>query len=464
VFEDAKLYWLTLFLFSAQFELGKKLLDGVAVLDTLQLEYRPFVFVPEIRGSDLPFCALLLMWLNDVRLGKARVYLPAVSVLALGFLAWAGLSSIVAPSRYMAAVEFVRQCKFFLVYLYAANTVDSKRTLRWVWLLVLSMVLLQGSVTIFRFAFKYYDPFFGSLFGRTADAVPSLAPTESEIMLASEGWLSGFRNSFGTTMSPAVTAQLLLLGLPFAALACMRNPIFPRGIARMAPFCIGLMGLVLTFSRSSAIAGVVALATSYAFGIRAGYLSRTVALVLAFFVVIGVGAVLPWLVDYFGRKPENVEFRLEQYETALAMVRDHPVLGVGPNNSAGEARRYGRYSYSLIDTQNRTFDQPTHSFPIAMLMDVGIVGFLLYFGFFGAVIAVAWRLARPPTDADDACAAGALLLGAIALGAGVLTNPLFDDGVQTFLWFYAGTVVALARRVAVPALASPVRLRPALAT
>src|SRR5262249_52886580 len=221
-----------------------------------------------------------------------------------------------APSRYMGAVEFARQCKFFLVYLYAANVLDSKRMLRWVLLLVLSMVLLQGSVTIFRFAFNYYDPFFGELFGR-ATSVKSMAVSDTEIMLGSEGWLAGLRNSFGTTMSPCVTSQLLLLGLPLAALACMRNPVFPRGIVRFAPFAVGLVGLGLTFSRSSVIAGLVALGSSYAYGTRARYLSRSTALALALSAVLAVGAVLPSLAGYFGRKPENVTIRLEQYTTAL---------------------------------------------------------------------------------------------------------------------------------------------------
>jgi hypothetical protein len=45
-----------------------------------------------------------------------------------------------------------------------------------------------------------------------------------------------------------------------------------------------------------------------------------------------------------------------------------------------------------------------------------------------------------------------------------MTNPLFDDGVQTFLWLYAGAVIAIAHRVTAPAPVLASRLRPALAT
>jgi len=66
--------------------------------------------------------------------------------------------------------------------------------------------------------------------------------------------------------------------------------------------------------------------------------------------------------------------------------------------------------------------------------------------------------------ADVALCALAFLLGMVGLAMGVMTNPLFDDGVQTFLWLYAGAIVAIGHRVTDPSpvLASP--LRPALAT
>ena len=460
VIEDSKPYWLALFLVAAHLGLAKSLLDGLTVLDALRIDYGPFVFVPELRASDLPFLVLLLMWGNDLRLGRATFYVPPVGWLALGFLAWTALALVMAPSRYLAAVEFVRQAKFVLVFLYAANNLGSKRMVRWLWLLILFMVLFQGAVTIFRFTFGFYGSFFGDLFGRTV----VVRGAGADVSLSSEGWLSGLRNSFGTTMSGGVTSQLLILGLPFAAFAAMRNPLFTRGLARGLPFCAGLGGLLLTFSRSSVISGAVALALTYALAVRRRYLSRPVALGIGLGTVLGLAAMIPLITMLLTRRPENVMIRLEQYRTAVSMIRAHPLLGVGLNNSTGEAQRYGRYSYSLIDVENRTAETPIHSFPVTLLVEVGLVGFLLYTGFFASVAAMAWRLARPPTDPDDACSALAFLVGMVGLAIGVMTNPLFDDGVQTFLWLYAGAIVAIGHRVtdASPVLAS--RLRPALAT
>jgi len=160
---DARLYWLTLFIVALQFDVEKTVIDGVAVLNALRLDGRPWVFVPSIRLSDLPFAVLLALWLKDLWLRRTRLAVPSGVWLAGGFLVWAVFSLAGAPSRYLGAIELFRQAKFILVFLYAANAIDSDRALRRVWADVLVIVLLQGAVTIFRFAFDFYDPFFGVL-------------------------------------------------------------------------------------------------------------------------------------------------------------------------------------------------------------------------------------------------------------------------------------------------------------
>ena len=57
----------------------------------------------------------------------------------------------------------------------------------------------------------------------------------------------------------------------------------------------------------------------------------------------------------------------------------------------------------------------------------------------------AWRLARHSADPEAAFSALVLVLGLIGLGVGVLTNALFDDGVQTLVYFYAGVILSLER-------------------
>src|SRR5262249_42450532 len=100
-----------------------------------------------------------------------------------------------------------------------------------------------------------------------------------------------------------------------------------------------------------------------------------------------------------------------------------------------------------------------------LLVEVGIVGFLLYMSMFVWVGRTAWRLAGHSADPETAFSAQVLLLGLIGLGVGVLTNALFEDGVQTLVYFYAGVVLSLERRAGAPGesayRAPEVRARPA---
>jgi len=95
------------------------------------------------------------------------------------------------------------------------------------------------------------------------------------------------------------------------------------------------------------------------------------------------------------------------------------------------------------------------------------VGCLLYLGFFAGIGWKAWRLTRPSDQTEDSFSALVILLGLISLGAGVLTNPLFDHGVETLLWFLAGMVSSLDRRrimVSPPTAQSPSPARLPVAT
>src|SRR5437867_3028974 len=114
---------------------------------------RPWLAIP--AGAFIAAAVSVSLALRPLSLGVLLV-----AWLGVGFLVWAALSLAAAPSRYLGAIELSRQAKFLLVFLYAANGIESKRARHRVWVAVLLIVLLQGGVTIFRFTFQFYDPFF----------------------------------------------------------------------------------------------------------------------------------------------------------------------------------------------------------------------------------------------------------------------------------------------------------------
>jgi hypothetical protein len=93
--------------------------------------------------------------------------------------------------------------------------------------------------------------------------------------------------------------------------------------------------------------------------------------------------------------------RCDYYRVALTGAADHPLLGLGAGNFRGEYVR-----------ERHTAEEPrvTHSLPLQLLAELGIVGALLGATVLGGVLLAAWRFVRsgPGRDSTFAGAIGAL--------------------------------------------------------
>ena len=186
------------------------------------------MFVPD-RLSDLPFLALLSRSLGQRPASSRRPGSTFSASAGSPSASWDGRRCRWrGPIALSGRPRLLRQCEFFLVALYAANAVESKGTLKRMWLILLLVVLVQESTTIFRFTFDYYS-FFGDLFGPHGSAG---CGRKSSSIHARAGWAGFAPNSFRDHHHVGgTTGQLLLLVLPLAAFACTRNPVFRRRFA-----------------------------------------------------------------------------------------------------------------------------------------------------------------------------------------------------------------------------------------
>jgi O-antigen ligase len=432
--KDTKLYWTMLFVFSLQLDVKKNLLDGLKVLENLHIDYVQFIFVPEIRLSDLIFAVLLVLWIHNFASHKKEFKFPRVGWFAIGFLVWSGLSMFKAPHIYLSAVELSRQCKFFVIFLYAVNNIDSKRTIRAILVALVMVLMLQGTVTLVRYKLQYFEPFFGEAFGRSymSSAMQGLVINPS---------IGELKASFGTSPG-AITSQLFLLLLPIALMSCHKNPAFSRRWIFFPLFIIGSLGMYVTYSRSSFIAFIVEIILCFYFSFRRDYLSKIARFLLFVFVALTMLILFPRLDDYMNRKTENIEIRFEQYKVANSVILSNPLLGTGLNNSTGVAKTYIKHTASPIDPISQVTDAPIHSFFLALVTEIGIIGFMSYMFFFLSICREAWRLSRSDRDPEIAFFASILFVAVAGLASGILTNPLFEDAIQTLLWLYAGIIVA----------------------
>lgn len=442
--KDVQLYWMCVFLFVLQFDFKITLGDGLAVLDSLKIDYMQYVFVPEIRLSDLPLLALLLAWAHKVGFQRKNLTMPRQSWFALAFLGWAAVSAVKAPHFDLSAIELVRQCKFFLIYLYVANNIDSRRMVKVILIVLASTLLVQAAVTLSRYHYDYFEPIQsfvgiedpGSEFGEGGLKIDSTAE---------DATFGPSKRSFGSLSSPGSTAKYTILIFPIALMLCLRNPWFQRRWVFVFLVIAGTVTLYFTFSRSFLIAYLAEIVLFYWYGLRRGYIPTRIAVYLLCAILLTGVFASPTLYDFMNSRYENVLVRLRQYEVTMDMIKSNPILGVGINNSTGVKKTMTDDSFFVRDPLRRSGDQPIHSFYLTLMAETGLVGFLCYIGFFTITYRNGLALSCSSRDKEIAFASTILLICVAGLAIGLLTDPLFEDYVQTLLWLYAGMVVALKR-------------------
>ncbi len=209
----------------------------------------------------------------------------------------------------------------------------------------------------------------------------------------------------GTSVDPNSFAGLLALGLVLAVThAVARRPAVPRWLALGAAALIA-PALLLTYSRAGWLGaafglGIVALA-------RYRWLFVPGALGIAGALVLGVGRVmLERLWQGFTLQDPATQMRLEEYRTALAILREYPAFGVGFGQAPTIELWTGVSSIYLLVAERMGL--------------IGLTAFLL--AVFGAVW-VGWRAwLRGGWSADE----GDLLLGWLGAQSAALLIGLFD--------------------------------------
>ncbi len=461
VVQDARLYWTAVFLLFSPIEIKKSLVDGLKIKAALGIDYIQPVLVPELRLGDLAFAVLLLLWLVRWSLRRDRLYIPPVGFLALAYLAWATLSILKAPIPYLSWIELAREVKYFLIFLWAVNCVDAKRWLRLIAIVLTWALLLQAGMTLARASLKF-EFLGGDTFGRAGIEVAK----SEHLSITSKGQRDTSilsltsRRSFGTVPSPAGTAKYIVLVLPFVlGLALTTSSRRVRYVLAVLAL-LAFLALYLTFSRAGLLGLGAVTILSLWFIYRKPQLRRVAVRSGALLAVVALMA-SPVLYSYWFARRENVTIRFAQYERSFRMISANAILGVGLNNSPGLQRKYSpgeTSSVPLGDPTNLAYTNPIHEYYLTLLAEVGIVGFLLYLGFFGRVVWHGMRLARQG-DSDTAIFSTMCAIGIVGLAAIVTADPLSEDAVLTLAWLYAGLIVAAVRMTAKTEDAAPALVR-----
>jgi O-antigen ligase len=459
ILEDPKAYWLFLLVLSIPFDISKWLSAGLVDSQALVREYgqpSSATISIEIYLTDVVLFAMLLPWLARLLLRKEEFYFPKIGYLFLFYLAWSLLTSMVnAISFYLSIFELLRQSLYFLLFVYLINNINTRLQLRSVvWAVLIGFTIGASTVIVFFeqglgtnteiFASLHDNPATKTGHGAVGQNTHLTLHIKTGRFFGQGGRGEGdILRSQGMFRHPAVPACLCGLTLPLILVFLIESRTRRNRILLFLTFSWGLLALFLTFSRAGLLGLVVGIVVLFAGGAWSGFISRRMFRISAAMFLAAVVLSIPLLIIYLGARPESFSMRFNLYEIALRAYLEHPILGVGFNNGTAAMKEGKQLMTDLGTTIPR--EESADSYYLGVLMEVGPIGFLLLYLFFGKLVMIALR-AMPEAAADMK----PLLVGMIAGLASLATQniadaPLAGHSVSGLLWLFAALIVAIVR-------------------
>jgi O-antigen ligase len=275
-------------------------------------------------------------------------------------------------------------------------------------------------------------------------------PGASVVMVGEQRWL----RAYGLTQHPNLLGGCLMGMLLLVGGYYLMQP----GRRRIVPLLVvgaGLMALLLTFSRAAwlgtvvggaTLAGSLLLARRHAAreagnpsGERQGpgrstilLLVGVVAAVLAAFVVLNWPLLRPRLgLASQGVETRSVEARVMQFQAAGALIKEHPVLGVGLG-----AYPTALYWWARELVADYPVYQPVHNVLLLATAELGLLGGGLWLG----LIALPWPMLlararrRAPAGRADAGGSGSWVTPWMAGLSGALAGLIVVSFLDSYVW------------------------------
>ena len=253
---------------------------------------------------------------------------------------------------------------------------------------------------------------------------------------------------YSTLENPNLLGGFLLPVLPLAVVALLRWPGRTRRLFALTSLVLGLVALVLTYSRGAWMGMVASLGVlGLLLAMRhtrhwPPFWRRTLPILLlggaAVLLAVLVIEVEPLRVRVMsllaGRQDSSNNFRINVWTSVLAMIADRPWIGIGPGNSAFNLI-YPLYQQPKFNALS------AYSIPLELTVEAGIPGLLAGLGLFVTAMRTGlgqWRSQGPLVL--PSLAAVAVFVG---LGIQGLTDTIFfRPEVQLLALFCLATLAA----------------------
>lgn len=393
-----------------------------------------------LYASDILLLIILFLWLLrklrgenlGIKIGRAEI--------ALGlFLIVAGISGLVAGSRWLSVYSFAKFLEFALLFLYIKYNFSKLFSLERFFQVFILSALLQSLVAVAQFI---KQKSLGLKFLAESPLSPEI-PGVAKIMVAGEKII----RVYGTVPHPNILAVILVLaifGLAYLFIVRYHSLSQYKKIAYGTIFFLLFLGLFLTFARVVTIIGFACL-IFWLFRLwQKTEHKKPAQIIFALLVIVYCSLVIPFW-SYFSARydmssageSQSLNLRVFYNQVALKFIKQEPFLGVGPGNfvwSLNDYRIVGQYYAQLQPWMY----QPAHNIYLLIAAEIGILG-LIYFLWF--LFSLWWRATKRVLSASQDCL--------IYIFYFIIITGLFDhfwwdlQQGQIMFWLFLGLLAGL---------------------
>ncbi len=370
----------------------KVLLFTAVFLTALNLKVHFFALDEHVGGAtgiriSAVFLFLVILYVPLIyKSVKGSVRLRIIGWVTVPFfiyIIWGMLSYTVSTSPIVGFFQTIQFLQAYMLFFYLSNRIKEDSDIYLVLSAISLGIIMQGSITV---AQKYFSlPLdYKTLGGAEETMIDTVAGADIERY-------SGLSNH------PAILGHFLLLYLPLIFGIILFNRGFWMRIVAILTMAIGFAALVITYSRASMIGTAIALTlvtliVAYKRIVKCGTLVWFLLseLIIAAVIIVWKGKDIYLRFTQSESAPVIVRFELA--EIAMAMIRDHPLLGVGLNNFANVVQDYERLFLYVSE-----FRHPVHNMFLLEFSEIGIPGGFFYILFLLGIFRIALKSFDQPS-------------------------------------------------------------------
>ena len=350
-----------------------------------------FAFVATVQVSIVAAQAFLLLlliaWVATLARDKAR---PAVPTFFWPLLAYAAVTLMSSAFSFDPIESFIdsRQLYLFLIVPVVYDIARGQRT-KTVMDVIITVGALAAAYGIIQYGMLHFD----------------------SLRLRPRGTMGHYMTYSGTLMLViGVAAARIVFGL--------RDRTWP---ALVMPALI--VALTLTFTRSAWVG--VCVGVSLLFILKDFRLTGLIPVIVALLFALAPDRITNRIMSVFDLQDPSSRDRVAMLQTGAAMIKDHPLTGVGPNLVE---RLYPQYR----DPNGVQKVNPhLHNVPIQIAAERGLPALAVWLTFIAVLTVQAFRLFR--TSQDRVLPAAALAAIAAMLAAGMFE---YNFGDSEFLMLF----------------------------